>query len=610
MAIKKSIPLLTVFLLASLSYCTNSHTNSGGSNQEKDKYSVDMRDLSAEDYSLYNLCGEDALGRTINRVDSQKKDKYVGIFYSMWLGQHKSQQTGIYNVTYLESSDEGLAYLNSVEDSEYSRMNEFHFWGEPLYGYYNTRDPWVLTRHMELFMDAGIDYLCIDATNRVIYQDSITTLLDLLNGWYKEGKNIPKVMFYTNSYSGDTVRDLYYKFYQTDKYDNVWFSPNGKPLIIGVTTNSNGASDQTKFNPSWSNFIDDEMMAFFDVKESEWPNGNHNDNSIPWMSWDYPQRTHNGAIAIPVAQHSHSRISVSYKDPECSRGYNNQTGHIDGDKDSGLSFQQMWDTALNDAYGVTNALVCSFNEWMAIKQYASENSWHMVDVCDYEYSRDIEMMKGGYNDNYYLQLVENVREFKYEPFVKYQKTLYNVDINNGVSPIWNYVKGYADLTGDAINRNFEGAVNGLRYVDNSARNDISLVKVANSSSNLYFYIECVDDITPRNSLDEGFMNIFIKTKDTDDNFMGFNYVINRHMQNDKASIEKCNGGYNFTHVGEADISITGNIMQVSIPRSLIETNEECDIEFKITDNITHPEDVMDYYISGDSMPIGRLHYGY
>ena len=167
----------------------------------------------------------------------------------MWLGQHKSQQTAIYNITSLESTEEGRQHLYTTEDSDYSRMNEFHFWGEPLYGYYNTRDPWVLTRHMELFRAAGIDYICIDMTNRVVYQDSITTLLDLLNTWYQEGKNIPKVTFYTNSYSGDTVRDLYYKFYQFDKYSNLWFAPNGKPLIIGVTVDNNGASDQTKYYP-------------------------------------------------------------------------------------------------------------------------------------------------------------------------------------------------------------------------------------------------------------------------------------------------------------------------------------------------------------------------
>lgn len=610
MAIKKNLVLMCVLSAMAMISCNGANSNNG-QGSETSKLPEDNRNLSMEDYSLFNLCGKDAVGRVIERVNSKKAtEKYVGIFYSMWLGQHKSQQTAVYDITSLESTEEGRAHLYTTEDSDYSRMNEFHFWGEPLYGYYNTKDPWVLSRHMELFMNAGIDYICIDSTNRVVYTDAITTLLDLLNVWYKEGKNIPKVTFYTNSYSGDTVTDLYYKFYQLDKYSNLWFAPRGKPLIIGITKNNNGASDQTRFYEGWNNFISDEMLEFFDVRESEWPNGLHNDNSIPWMSWDYPQRVHNGSIAVPVAQHSHSRISVSYKDPECSRGYNNKTGHVDGDINNGQSFQQMWDTALDDRYGVTNALVCSFNEWMAIKSFVGESSWQMVDVYNYEFSRDIEMMKGGYNDNYYLQLVQNIRKFKYEPFVKYNKPTYNIDINSGISPIWGIVKGYADTTHDAINRDFEGAVNGLHYEDSSARNDIVMAKVAHSKTHLYFYIECLEDITTREKDDKGFMNVFIKTSEDENNFMGFNYLINRSEENGKASIEKCSGGYNFSKVGEADIVISGKVMQLAIPRDIINTNEDCDIEFKITDNITHPEDVMDYYISGDSMPIGRLRYGY
>ena len=611
MDIKKCFTFPALLLVASLVGCNANNPSNSSSNSQKDSLPQDNRNLSMEDYSLFNLCGKDAVGREIKRMDNRKDgERYVGIFYSMWLGQHKSQQTAVYNVTSLESTPEGRAHLYTTEDSEYSRMNEFHFWGEPLYGYYNTKDPWVLSRHMELFMDAGIDYLCIDSTNRIVYNDAITTLLDLLNNWYKEGRNIPKVTFYTNSYSGDTVRDLYYKFYQGDKYANVWFAPKGKPLIIGVTKNNNNASDQTKYYPGWDNFVADEFLEYFDVRESEWPNGDHNDNSIPWMSWDYPQRIHNGSIAVPVAQHSHSRISVSYKDPECSRGYNNKTRHVEGDINEGLSFQQMWETALNEDNHITNALVCSFNEWMAIKSFVGSDSWQMVDVYNHEFSRDIEMMKGGYNDNYFLQLVENVREYKFTPFVEYKKTAYNIDINNGISPIWNVVKGYVDLTHDALNRDFDGAVNGLHYEDHSARNDITIAKVAHSKDNIYFYIECLDDISDRPNGDTGFMNVFIKTNESDKNFMGFNYVINRHLENGKASVEKCDGGYQFSPVGVADISINGKVMQLAIPRSLIDVNDNVDIEFKICDNVTHPEDVMDYYISGDSMPIGRLHYGY
>ena len=35
-----------------------------------------------------------------------------------------------------------------------------------------------------------------------------------------------------------------------------------------------------------------------------------------------------------------------------------------------------------------------------------------VDCANFEYSRDIEMMRGGYGDNFFLMLRDNVRRFK------------------------------------------------------------------------------------------------------------------------------------------------------------------------------------------------------
>ena len=33
-------------------------------------------------------------------------------------------------------------------------------------------------------------------------------------------------------------------------------------------------------------------------------------------------------------------------------------------------------------------------------------------------------------------------------------------------------------------------------------------------------------------------------------------------------------------------------------------------EFKVADNVTDYTDIMDYYVTGDSAPIGRLRYAY
>ncbi|NLF48366.1 MAG: hypothetical protein GX582_01810 [Acholeplasmataceae bacterium] len=594
---------LMIFLLAA---CSDSTTTNA--------VEVDTRNLSGMELAMTQLSGTDALGRKISPVDGPKtdKDRYVGLFYSLWLGQHTHQQSAIYNISHLMETPAGEETLFDPAGSDISRTDEFHFWGEPLYGYYNMQDPWVLTRHIELLTMAGVDYLCFDATNNAIYPEVLNTLLDLLLKYQNQGFDVPKIVFYTNSFSGNTVDAIYSAIYQTEKYQSLWFQPNGKPLIIGITPDNENASDQTRFNASFSNYISEPMREFFDVKESEWPNGMHNDNSIPWMSWDYPQRIHDGSIAVPVAQHSHSRISASFMDPESSRGYNNVTGTVEDDYLSGHSFQDMWNTVFENDSLVNNVLVTSFNEWMAIKLNLG-GTVQFVDVFNEEYSRDIEMMKGGYNDNFYLQLVKNIREFKYEPAKNYQRTLRTIDITDSNSMlVWNYVKDhYQDFQGDAMPRDFIDAVNVNRYVDNSNRNDITDIKIANDKNNVYIYIKTLDPITAYNGSDLNWMNILLSTSGSSPSFAGYQYIINRHPETNTTSIERSTGGYQFETVGNIDYSIQGNVMQVKIPLAHLGlTADNVHFDFKVADNVTHYDDIMDYYVTGDSAPLGRLGYSY
>ena len=574
----------------------------------------DGRDLTPQEYSLYNLTGTDALGRRIERVDGLKTDKprYVGLFYSLWLGQHAESQTGIYNITYMLETEDGTAKLYDPLGSSESKTGEFHFWGEPLYGYYNMKDPWVLTRHIELLTMAGIDYLCIDATNNKVYKDSTTALMDLLLKYQNQGFNVPKVVFYTNSYSGTTVDVIYSEYYQTEKYQSLWFQPEGKPLIIGITEENGNASDQTKYDSNFSSYISSAMQEFFDVRESEWPNGDYNENSIPWMSWQYPQNIHNGSISVPVAQHSHSAICVSYMHPESSRGYDNATGLVDTDFRAGRSFQGMWDTVFSRDAEISNVLVTSFNEWMAIKQNVS-GQVAFVDVFNEEYSRDIEMMKGGYNDNFFLQLIQNVRRFKYETAQTYTPKLMSIDIEDPNSIVmWDYVPShYKDFSGDAMARNFAGAVPQVRYTDDSQRNDITDIKVIHDRNNLYFYVKTAEDITAHDGSELNWMNIFLSTDSTLPGFSGYQFVLNRSLEGTMTSVEKSTGGYAFESIGQAKIRVEGTVMQVSIPLSMLGLSaDNVHFEFKVADHVTHYEDIMDYYVTGDVAPLGRLNFGY
>jgi len=604
--------------LALVSLCSSCHGEAVPSSSSEPTLPSDSRALSPIDYALTHLEGEDVLGRRVLPADNYRKDlKSVGLFYSLWAGQHADIQKAIYNVTYLLRSEEGRAALADTNDNALSGLNQFHYWGEPLYGYYNSSDPFVLSRHIELLTLAGIDYLCIDATNAIVYYQSTETLLKLLLKYQNQGWKVPKVCFYTNSMSGNTAELLYSNFYTQLEYAPLWFSLDGKkPLLIGITEKNNKASDQTKY-ASYSNYISATLQAYFDVRESEWPNGDYNANSIPWMSWQCPQTIHTetGSIAVPVAQHSHSKIYVSSEDPECSRGYNNKTHEVEKDYTAGRSFQDMWDNVFERKDEITNVLATSWNEWMAIKSVNSStnpNGPFWVDVYSEEYSRDMEMEKGALQDNFYLQLLRNVRRLKMTDYVAYQKKNVAIDITgNAVSPLWEYVDAqYQDFEGDAMVRDYKGAVPSLAYHDGSARNDFRLIRVANDETKIYFYLECAQDITPYNGTDKNYMNILIHTSANDPSFAGFNYVVNRSLEKGISSVEKSEGGYVWKETGKANYRIKSNVMEVSIPKEALGIAGTPAFSFKVADHVTAYDDIMDYYVTGDVAPIGRLRYAY
>ncbi|MBN8788160.1 MAG: hypothetical protein J0I84_13800 [Terrimonas sp.] len=567
---------------------------------------------SNQEYTLLNLTATDALGRRFEPASGEQKEKkYVGLFYSLWLGQHKTQQRDAYDIQKLLNSNPKALY--DTAGTPESPLKEFHFWGEPLYGYYSMSDPWIVTRHVELLCNTGIDYLCIDATNRVVYTESIENLFTILLRFMEQGFKIPKIVFYTNSLSGATVDDLYNQFYTSGKYEKLWFKPAGKPMIIGITENNNKASDMTKYN-QFTDFIKEDMKQYFDVRESQWPNGDFNPTSIPWMSWQYPQWNHNGTVAVPVAQHSHTVIDASAMHPESSRGYNNATKQVEKDWTAGANFQTMWDAVLRRKDSVNNVLVTSFNEWMAIKYANAHGRKHVffVDVFNHEFSRDIEMMRGGYGDNFYLQLVRNVRAFKLSAGKPHRYANKTINIHTATEQTWADVEAtYTDVAGDALGRNFSNATGTGIYTDSSNRNDITEIKVAHDNKNVYFRVKTVANITAHNGKDVNWMNILIADGDTSRSFAGYRYIINRHPgSNGITSIEQSAGGYRWKKSGVAKYTVRGNIMQVAIPLAAIGIKSTCHFEFKVSDNVTNYDDIMDYYITGDSAPLGRLNFNY
>ena len=55
-----------------------------------------------------------------------------------------------------------------------------------------------------------------------------------------------------------------------------------------------------------------------------------------------------------------------------------------------------------------------------------------------------------------------------------------------------------------------------------------------------------------------------------------------------------------------------NTLSISIPLASLGLNgdEKFTIDFKVSDGISDISDMMNYYVDGDSAPIGRLNYRY
>ena len=65
----------------------------------------DTRTLTDNEYTLLNLSGTDALGRTFTSADAEDTQKYVGMFFYLTLGYH-SNHFGIYDVTEITKNGE------------------------------------------------------------------------------------------------------------------------------------------------------------------------------------------------------------------------------------------------------------------------------------------------------------------------------------------------------------------------------------------------------------------------------------------------------------------------------------------------------------------------
>lgn len=576
----------------------------------------------------------DGLGRTLPtyaEVGETDNEKFVGLFYWLW---HYNFASGFEadNVTeILKETPEAVRDFSHPVWESTPNGKPYH-WNEPLYGYYQNLDEYVVRKHAEMIADAGVDVIIFDCTNGTFtWQPAYETLFKVFDEAIAEGVNVPQIAFMlpfnASKDTNTSLRDLYENIYSKGRYKHLWFMWEGKPLIMAHSK----ALD--KFDE-----YEGEIYDFFTFRTND-PSYFSQNSSITKETWgwcsDYPQTKYGTSLfgkpeqmCVSVAQNAADGQLVAMNNGGNVQGrsftkdnysYSYQKGDetvaVDSSTENamlyGLNFQQQWDYAIE--CDPDFIFVTGWNEWIAGRHetwQGTENAFP-DQFCD-EYSRDIEPSAGVMKDHYYYQLCANIRRFK--GVSKPMKTSggQTIDIYSEDSQWDSVTNEYFHYTGSTRDRNADGWL-GLHYENNTMRNDFQSVKVTYDSENVYFRIKTVADITAYT--DPAWMRILIDSDSSGKsaNWEGFEYIINRDSANETAvKVEKSTDGWNFEKTGEAHYKVSGNIMQLSVPRSALglSSGEEVHFNFKLSDNMQTDGDIMDYYQNGDVAPGGRFMFAF
>jgi hypothetical protein len=566
-------------------------------------------------YNSFNMVGIDHFGRSFGTISAFKKGRQVGLFYWPWIGQPYAPD--IYDATKIAALPNGIKILTHFDylNPDISPNGAAHYWGEPLWGYYNSDDEWVIRKQMQMITIAGVDFIFFDTTNALIYSNVFLKVCAVIDEMLKNGWSPPKVVFYTHSHSLQTVRDLYAALYQPGRYPDTWYCINGKPVIIAYTDPADDLQEAASRNDG--NYkpgtLSSEILDFFHFLKPQWPSDPVYPDGFPWIEWTFPQPLHTQSQVMNVTVASHPMVPMSFsltRDnwTNWGRGWNVSTRqNVAADVDKGSFFQSQWDRAITADPPVIS--VGGWNEWIAYKQ-PYDGEYMLCDAANKEYSRDIEPMNGGYQDAFYLQLIRNIRRYKGMQTEAEKNAAKTIDPAGALSQ-WNDVK-YVVCNPDEkfMARDAFGGAQTVRYTQAAPADKLQEIKVSHDAQNIYFYLKGRDKFTD-NTGNENWLNVFVGTNEPSvKGWESYEYVVGRKIENDNASIGKFSGGFATVDAGQAKIVRNNDVILLSVPRSAIGLSNAGKFYFKVAMGVTNPSDIMDYYKTGSVMPMGRLSYLY
>lgn len=347
--------------------------------------------------------------------------------------------------------------------------------------------------------------------------------------------------------------------------------------------------------------------------------------------------THEGVkeqMAVTPAQHPTSIVGKSWtregKEPQLDEydmpvpTYVPWLGKtVDHPTAYGIYFQERWDEAL--ANDPDFLYLNDWNEWTAGKYVGGkapgsdlpgpttflgrQSNFYFVDQYNAEFNRTIQPMKGGYTDNYYMQMAQNIRRYKGVRPIPEHKGYTEIKLDASFED-WDKVKvEYRDTKGDVTHRDYKG-YGGNHYVNTSGRNDICRAKVAVDEHMVYFYVETTNPLTPYT--DPNWMMLFIDAdNDASTGWFGYDFVLNKQVVDDRTTtlMKYDVAASAWAKVGDIAYEKADKALEVAIDRELLRlTQDKFVFDFKWADN---PEaELKDpiAFIEGDAAPNRRFNY--
>ncbi len=324
-------------------------------------------------------------------LDITKKTDVVSIFYSVWFDMILNNDPTPPNITEILEQGKKTGVYN------WGGEGAFHYWAEPALGYYRSDDKGVIRTHMTQLADAGVDFIIVDHTymNKdransewewdIFVTEPCTALLDTIVEMREEGLKTPYVVFWSGSFSETgwaVVERMYNEIYSQEKWKDCFVYWEGNIFQL-LTRTPSTAMEGMELTVR-------EMWGL--------------EQNLGIEKWSFLQHLNEDI-----------RDSDGYTEQMCvctaaQRDYMSNASTAQG-REHGIFMYSQWYHAFLHRPKVIS--ITWWNEWAAQRLPMSDGvTYHFTDNYNQEYSRDIEPMKGGHGDQYYLWMKEYIRAYR------------------------------------------------------------------------------------------------------------------------------------------------------------------------------------------------------